>query len=680
MSFILSTSCGYAAGVSADNLRGNFSGQIYRALFPEDDTTGSSKRIFLPPACSTVGRRPSGANYGNRQYLVGGHSANILIDEDFRCNRQGMAAPNVVPSVSVGAGTTLQICYTRFYDEVTGERSPLSDGKTVTGDTTRVWTALPTEVPNERLIVEGTVTFAGATLTGVKTNFGELRPGDRIALATALTRWAQVRSIASQTSMIIDDAGIVGAGVSIVAKPYSRASHVEQWISVSGALPRLATRVRIGTTSITESVATLALGLAETESFEAMPRGELSLFYGDRQFIAGVDGHRDHVYLSAVGFPERWLGLAFVTAYNEPIVGMFRYRDYVVLLCPDSSYKLQGYTEDDYVRTVLEPDIGGLGHHGNRVAEGRAFVPGRKGVQIFNGAFHPALETRRTEWSKAYRSAKVAFEGGYAVVNPNDETYQFSPLTEWLEYTTGANGETIPGTPTAAAASVWVGDYSAVQPDSSGSLASPEWESDSPITPDAIDGAHYFTTAAAYLVKPGEKVGKLYRGNNKGKIFVETDAAAWTGESVIVLAHMLFGDPGGTDQEGKKLIRTWSYLNTNKHNPAVSVGKIRIWAGDELAYPLDIARFITPLLAPTAILTPAYTGDIFGTAKTAAGVGVTLHYPPQIVHTHIIEKPGKGFSIEYRFTNPDGIEFIGVGGVWGPGGSARNVSYSEPSG
>ena len=407
--------------------RGAFSGHVYR-IVPSSAAAWAKKRIYLPPSCSAIEAKPSVQNYLQRQYLVGQHTMNILIDEELRAVRQGITVPPI-PDVSAGAGTTQQRCYLRYYDEWTGEKSSVGLGKDLTGSVTRTWINLPTSVPSEALIVEGTVNIAAGTVTGLlgKTNFGILRPGDRIAVSTALTRWAQVRTITAEDSMTIDDTGMAGAGVSIVVKPVSRVSHVEEWISVAGGLPRFGTRLRLGTTGNVESIATLALGEALVDSYQPMPTGGINLVYNDRQFVAQVQGHLDTVYLSEIGFLERWAGLAFKTSYGEPIVGLFRYRDVVLMLCPSSSYKLQGYTEDDYVRNVLEPDIGALGHSGNILVEGVALIPSRNGMQIFNGAFHPAIETRRTEWIEDYRENPTAFEGGYAAVNPNDQSYFFFP-------------------------------------------------------------------------------------------------------------------------------------------------------------------------------------------------------------------------------------------------------------
>jgi hypothetical protein len=52
-----------------------------------------------------------GGNMGRRQYIVGGHTANLVIDEQHRCLRQGMRAPVTGPTVTAGSGSNVQIGY-----------------------------------------------------------------------------------------------------------------------------------------------------------------------------------------------------------------------------------------------------------------------------------------------------------------------------------------------------------------------------------------------------------------------------------------------------------------------------------------------------------------------------------------------------------------------------------------
>lgn len=387
-----------------------------------------AKRIFLPPSCSGIEGRPSHDVYVNRTYIVGGFTQNMLIDEMFRACVQGISPPHP-PVVSAGAGAVAQIGYLRFYDEITGERSSLSPGTEFTGNTTRSWSTLPSSVPAEVINIEGDATIANGYVQGVEgvTNFQDLRPGDRIALVSGQTRWAQVRSIQSPVFMTIDDTTMAGTS-QLLVKPFSRVSHVELWVSVGGALPRFILRVRIGTTSITESVATLALGEAFVDSYEPMPRGSYNVIYNSRQIVAGVPGQLDRVFVSQIGFPERYGGLNFQTKYGEPTVGLIRTRDYVIVLCPDSSYRLQGYTEDDFVMQGLEPKMGGIGHAVNAVCGGRVFIPSREQIQVFDGSFHDAMPQRSREWASKLKAYADAFQMGRGIVDPTGQTYRFLPF------------------------------------------------------------------------------------------------------------------------------------------------------------------------------------------------------------------------------------------------------------
>jgi len=404
--------------------KGCFSGII--AWINED--WSKSRRIHLPPHCAAVENHPSGENYLSRQYLVGGHSRNIVIDEMFRASVQGILPPPA-PTVTSGAGTVAQIGYLRFYDEITGERSSLSSGSTTfTGDVNRVWTALPTVVPGEIIVIDGTADIAAGVVTGSATNFHELRPSDRIANAAVLTRWAQVHVVASSVSMTIDDTAMAGSGITLAVKPVSRVSHVELWVSIGGALPRFIMRVRIGTTTVTENVATLALGEALIDSYEMMPKGTYNVIYNSRQIVSGVVGQRDRIFVSPIGYPERYGGLNFQTKYGEPVVGLIRTRDYVIILCQKSSYRLQGYLEDDFALTILDPEIGGLGHGGNAVCGGRVFIPSREQIQTFDGSFTPANPSRQSEWAKNVRDFDDAYQSGVAIVDPEGQNYRFMPF------------------------------------------------------------------------------------------------------------------------------------------------------------------------------------------------------------------------------------------------------------
>lgn len=627
MSFVAST---FVSGG-----RGIFSGEIF--LLSNDFTR--VERLYTPPYVSMVDRYPSAGKQGNRLYLAGGASGMLVMDEEFRVSRQGMGTPNA-PSVSVGAGATPQIAYQRFYDQVTGEISPLSEGFAFTGDLNRVWTVLATEMITEKVIMEGLVTFNGTGgVTGdAKTNFELLRPGDRIAKASDLTRWGRVRSLAGPNSMIIDDTAIAGAGVAIVAKTVGRASHIELWLSVNGGLPRRVMRVPLGTTTVTESTATLALGSAETTSFIPMEYGAINVIYNGRQLVAGVEGHRDTIYLSAIGFPERDEGLRLITKYNEPVIGMIRYRKVVLVQTPISWYVVHGLADADYILDELEPGVGGLGHHLNVVdKKGYARIPSDDTIKIYNGSWTDAIPKRISEWSEEVAANRLAYERGFAAYNPKDGTYQIYPRFSSLGDSTST-------------ARVWVA-HGNPGPSSEGGITIPEWTSDT----HTLGGGH--VTFARYLIPSGASIGKFYRGTSEGKIFEEdeTGSVAFVGESIIVPRFFNLNDPGGGPREGHTLDKLWLYLVSE-----FSGGKVQVWRGDEYCYPPD--QFFDGAILRPNIATPSWprtpaTGLI--TASLLADGAKT--YAAQTVRTYVIGLQARGFVVEVRLLNPKAAIFIGFG-------------------
>lgn len=624
-------------------------------------TPSHARSIYFPIGVGALDHRtPSGGNLGRRQYIVGMHTANLMIDEQLRCSVMGVPRPAEAPTVSSDAGTTLQIGYQRFSDEVTGEVGPLSAGTPFTGGLNRNWTNIPTLVPGDSIAVEGVASIVAGTVNGdgVASNFLSLRPGDRIAISTDLTRWARIRTITSNSLMTIDDTAMAGVAVTLVARAVSRVSHVEQWLSVSGALPRFVTRVRLGTTSISESTATLALGAAEVSSFTAMPYGSVSVMYNQRMIVAGVEGQEDTVFLSLIGFPERYGGLKFKTEYNEPIVGMFTYRKYVVVLCPDSSYVLQGVADEDYVLDGLEPDIGGFGPA--KIAEGVAYVPGRKGMQVFNGAFHRVIPTRRSEWTEEVDATPAAYANGFLAINPNDETVQFYPYVRF--YPSVSTGILSVGNVTdivRARATVWVGQYGVVGAQASGDVRAPEWVNDTQLAGGRI------VVSAAYLTPSGGGAGKFFRGNVDGQVWMEDETGTVAHElttAKIALRHELFGEPGGRRSGGKKLLTLESYVKSES-----SAWIVRVWPGDEFVYPRlahqQLREGLFIFSHRVILATPVYQHSV-----AANGVA---YRSPETVHVHpVIDRDGRGFTIEYHFTNPVDVWFMGCGGFWSRHGIA----------
>jgi hypothetical protein len=138
--------------------------------------TWSSTEIFpitIPDGVAGIRRRPSWATYNqggsSRTYGVGGFSANILVDEHYRCLKQGIPAPTAIPSVAATTGpgrTGSAIFYWRFLDELGGRFGPLSAPSTpvTMTDQASLATSLPTTCPDSSVsAIQQLCSMDGAT-------------------------------------------------------------------------------------------------------------------------------------------------------------------------------------------------------------------------------------------------------------------------------------------------------------------------------------------------------------------------------------------------------------------------------------------------------------------------------------------------------------------------------------
>lgn len=139
--------------VPAGDLVGQ-AGKIFWAT-PKFGAASDFHEIPLPDDVNTTNLRESFSSYDGQLLVVGGHTANLIITGDWKCWRQGIRAPVLVPTVAAsGTGLTADVvCYLSWYDENTDERSALSaPSQTISLANQGVaWTALPTDPGNDRV-------------------------------------------------------------------------------------------------------------------------------------------------------------------------------------------------------------------------------------------------------------------------------------------------------------------------------------------------------------------------------------------------------------------------------------------------------------------------------------------------------------------------------------------------
>lgn len=390
--------------------------------------------VPLPFGVVAVDEPASVASYNGRLYLTGGCSYNCVIDDHHRMWRQGLRPPEEAPDVTGAPGTTT-LLYFSWYDELTGERSSLSKGTEVGTATPRTWQNLPTRPPDDVYVATDSIDMtASGTLAYAEwaedSRLFLLRPGDRVWPTDAANqRYTMVwhpgyNSIVGSNPnaplwMVERNAFQAVVDSPVAVAPITRATHLELWVSLAGDFPRLAMRVPIGTTSVTESKGIADLGEAFITPFQRFPRCNLNAIYHDRQIMAGDPENPDTVYLSTLFYPERFEGLLFRTRDGKAVTGILPTKDYCLVFTRSSTYLLQGYTDTDYSMTAIDQSLGSVGHNCNVVIHGNPYVWTEKGPFMFNGQWHPlSPENRWAAPAGSFESPRV--EPGPAMVATED--------------------------------------------------------------------------------------------------------------------------------------------------------------------------------------------------------------------------------------------------------------------
>lgn len=605
------------------------------------------ERLKLPLGVTAVERRPSISVYEGRSYPVGGHDDNLVVDEHKRVNRQGILPPTEPPSVAVGAGAIEQNCYISFYDELTQERSPLSGVLNVTGDVNRVWTNLPARPPEEILVMPGTVTLGvnSSTITGTNTKLTMLRPGDKIALSGDSDRLAIVRTVTSDTSLTTDIQLIAGAAQTIVVVITTRVTHLELWVGVADTLPRLSVRRQIGVTSVTENIATLALGEILGDPLERFPPCSMSAIYHDRQVTAGDERNKDTVYLSVPFFPERFSGLSFKVRDGEPVTALFTNRDALIICTAESAYVFQGYTEDDFNLAKHDAGLGATSHHMVTDVYGDKWILNKLGIWVFNDAFHNISLDRLTEHHERYLENPDEYEAGFLAVNPMDRTVKVNVTTD-----------------------PWVAFYPDVTQEMAGGFSQPKWGNDD-----------FTYTEEAYIKNPGTGVGRMYYGAsdspNPGEYSIHADdpesASASipnSGECRVIHKLYSFGDPGGDTEEGKTLTRLWVYIMSEK-----TEWTLKVYGGDHIIVPPEAVELDDNLegaIRDTPDLLAETPASLTFEDTPSGPDTIRRYWTPKTVHHLVLERAvGRGITIEVRLGT--GTVYSGLGGIYGPGLARR---------
>jgi hypothetical protein len=438
-----------------------------------------------------------------------------------------------------------------------------------------------------------------------------------------------------------------------------RVDQIEILVSVNGSLPRVATRRDLGVTTVTEIVATLALGEVAPDTFEPMKFGMVNAIYHQRQCVAGNPKFPDTLFVSAYGYPERYEGLSFKTERGEPIVALANVDagDTLLAFTPVNCYYLRGYTSSDLVFKPLNGGVGAINHRGIVDVDGILWVPTERGFYIYNGGFHNVSGDIESFWTDLFQAHEASCKNGFGLHNPEDQTYSFFLSDEYDD-----NPLVIPDPDNKMVGLALVADYRATQPQASGSMTGAAW---------SFDAFGKVPTAASPLAYPGSKKRRGYIGTDEAVVWamnpdadhnLTTDpygARMWKR-----LPHYTYGDPGGADSEGKELVSLWTYAYAESDEWTVYAK-----GGDDEAWKQGIPDNVTFY----------WKDEVGASALTEVIATFTYVRAPKTTHFHRpMRVSGHGHTLEYTVPTPSAsYHWRGVGGKWEASSHAYRGTVSK---
>lgn len=356
---------------------------------------------------------------------------------------------------------------------------------------------------------------------------------------------------------------------------------MEIWVSVDGGLPRyLATR-DIGAPAflVNEDIT----GEAETDSMIPYPLLKYGVLANDALFAAGDPRFPNLLYVSFSGNPEEFTGITIPTRNGEAIIGLASIGGSTVYVqCQNSSYYVQGFDESDLVMRILEPNIGGLGHHLIGMVHDMAVVLTQLGWYLCTGtSLIPfAMDRFGNTWRKTvdYRTLGRS-PGGFVVMDYVSGVMKYLPDAGLTPNIFGF--PIVDSTPAPFSSVYWVLGVEGLSPDAGPGSA--------PLSFDARTGQA--DSAAAMLTAPGQLIGDFYTGAVDGKVYIENVA----GEidvtypiQFIVHGHQHQMGEIAEESDAFKVSKVWPIFQCERFPVTLSV-----FAGDDFAWQAISPRTFT---------------------------------------------------------------------------------------
>lgn len=450
---------------------------------------------------------------------------------------------------------------------------------------------------------------------------------------------------------------------------------MEIWVSQDGGLPRyLATR-DIGAPSflVNEDVT----GEAETDPMVPYPLLRYGVLANDALFAAGDPRFPNLLYVSFSGNPEEFTGITIPTRNGEEIIGLASIGGSTVYVqCQNSSYYVQGFDESDLIMKILEPNIGGLGHHLIGPVHDLALVLTQLGWYLCTGtSLIPfAMDRFGNTWRRTVDYRTLGRNpGGFVAMDYISGVIKYLPDLGLQPSILGFPAGSSAGLDYSS--TYWVVGVEGLSPDSG--------PGDAPLSFDVrVDP----DTAAAMLTAPGQLIGDFYTGDAFGKVYIENVPGEIDDQSPIqAVFHGHQHQMGEIAEESDafKVSKVWPLFQCDRF-----VTTLEVFAGDDFAWQNVTPRTFT---IPAGILFNPAVADPLQRAKVprsqkiqspeTAGSCVSIRLSLLQETSIPIVEPGLN-EIEGSFVKAQVAQFVvyGWGVAWLGGHENRPFQYLQDGG
>lgn len=489
--------------------------------------------------------------------------------------------------------------------------------------------------------------------------------GPCLAAITFLHKVGNIVLAESNFSNVVDVGDLTGEGRSWsnidASSAEDRVTHVRGYVSMNGDDFRAAWEAPYGVTGYVENIRTAQLTYAGLDLFQhgIPPATKFGHSWAGRMWYANSTEHPYRVWYSLPGQPQYVGNAAFRdTLDKEPITAIWKGRNELLVFCLRASYMIRqfGSGTDDFIMEKLDSDVGCITHFGIQEIHNKLWFPSEDGPWIYDGGFRYLGKEIQPLWRDDYQRDREAFLDGFAMHDRISKVYLF--VTRRYDREEFENTGIEPGTV------IYCGYYGAFEPSMAGEQRHPEW---------TLDFKHRFDSSGFY-----DDRGELVVGSCDGKVRrqdwtdTEDDGDLLRKEAIVRTGHHLFFEPGDDLEGGKHLAQLWAYVESE-----LSDWTIHAIGGDEQAWKGELPDNDMWF----------WKADVPASQKTETRVvrgsrtrqrTLDLLYVPATVHYFVPERvTGRGFTFEIRAIGARGLEYRGLGGLWGPGATARGVE--EPT-